>query len=100
MFNLYNLMHRRNDYPFINDTVVEKFKVPYLVESICFIDMAKSVGRVVSSMDWHPVFSGLVAVSYSFSNLSTTESRTYRRAMLARLHTNIYINPPHYACGQ
>lgn len=65
----------RNDYPIIDTTLVPKYKIPYLTESICFVDMKKSIGRVVATMDWHPVYSGLVVVAYSFSALSTSVPR-------------------------
>lgn len=60
----------RNDYPFIAKTEVLKYQVPYIEEVCCFAYIAKCKGRFVTSMDWHPEFSGVCVVSYGF-NLKT-----------------------------
>lgn len=61
----------RNDYQHISDKVVTKYKVPYMHESFCFVNLAKSLGRYVASIDWHPKYSGIVVASYTFSTSST-----------------------------
>lgn len=60
----------RNDYPFIAKSEVQKYQTPYIEEVCCFAYIAKCKGRFVTSMDWHPEFSGICVVSYGF-NLKT-----------------------------
>lgn len=61
----------RNDYPFINRNVIEKHSVPHMTESFCFSIISRTFNRFVSSIAWHPIFSGMTVTSYSFSTLST-----------------------------
>lgn len=56
----------RNDYPFIARTAVTKYQTPYIEEVCCFAYIAKCKGRYVTSMDWHPEFSGVCVVSYGY----------------------------------
>lgn len=60
----------RNDYPFIAKTKILKYQTPYIEEVCCFAYIAKCKGRYVTSLDWHPEFSGICVVSYGF-NLKT-----------------------------
>lgn len=71
------MLSSRNDYPYIGVDSVLKYKIPFLTEVFCFVDMSKTIGRVISAMDWHPVLSGLVVVAYSFTTSTTTVSRKY-----------------------
>lgn len=72
IIQFYLVLYRRNDYQHISDKVVTKFKVPYLRESFCFVNLAKSINRYVASIDWHPKYSGLVVAAYTFSVSSTS----------------------------
>lgn len=56
----------RNDYPFIAKKEIPKYQIPYLEEVCCFVNIAKCKGRYVTSLDWHPEFSGVCAVAYGF----------------------------------
>lgn len=60
----------RNDYPSIAKTEIAKYQTPYIEEVCCFAHIAKCKGRYVTSLDWHPEFSGICVVSYGF-NLKT-----------------------------
>lgn len=60
----------RNDYPFIARRDIVKYQTPFVEEVCCFANIAKCKGRFVTSMDWHPEFSGVCVVSYGF-NLKT-----------------------------
>jgi len=69
----------RNDYPFIGTKKVPRYYVPYLKEKFCFADISKSFGRIVSSVDWHPKFSGLAVAAYAFvskNTISTLDDNT------------------------
>lgn len=67
----------RNDYPFIAKKEILKYQTPYIEEICCFAYIAKCKGRFVTSMDWHPEFSGVCVVSYGF-NLKTKIIRDER----------------------
>ena len=56
----------RNDYPHIAKTEILKYQTPYIDEVCCFAYIAKCKGRYVTSMDWHPEFSGVCVVSYGY----------------------------------
>lgn len=60
----------RDDYPFIAKSEILKYQTPYIEEVCCFANIAKCKGRFITSMDWHPEFSGVCVVSYGF-NLKT-----------------------------
>lgn len=63
----------RNDYPFIARSDIPKYHTPYMQEICCFVNIPKCKGRVVTSMDWHPQFSGVCAVAYGFESLCTVK---------------------------
>ena len=46
-------------------------KVPYLEEICCFAKITRCKGRYISSLDWHPEYSGVCVASYAFETLST-----------------------------
>lgn len=61
----------RDDYNTIARKAIPRYQTPFLEEAFCFADMSKTKNRYVSSMSWHPQFSGVVAVSYTFETFST-----------------------------
>uniref|UniRef100_A0A336M1S0 CSON008647 protein n=1 Tax=Culicoides sonorensis TaxID=179676 RepID=A0A336M1S0_CULSO len=61
----------RDDYNLIARKPIPRYQTPYLEEAFCFADMSKTKDRFVSSITWHPQFSGVVAVSYTFETFST-----------------------------
>ncbi|XP_063697460.1 dynein axonemal intermediate chain 3 [Culicoides brevitarsis] len=61
----------RDDYNMIARKPTPRYNTPHLEEAFCFADMSKTKDRYVSSMSWHPQFSGVVAVSYTFETFST-----------------------------
>lgn len=71
LFFLIKIIIYRNDYPFIAKIDVPKFKTPYLKEVFCLADIAKSNGRFVCAIDWHPIYSGIAIASYTFSTSVT-----------------------------
>lgn len=62
----------RNDYPFITNKRIVKSNIPVLQELFCFADFSKTSRRYISSIDWHPTFSGVCVVSYTFDTLAST----------------------------
>jgi hypothetical protein len=61
----------RNDYPFIAKKEIQKYHTPYLEELCCFANIAKCKGRVVTSIDWHPEYSGVLVAAYGFNAICT-----------------------------
>ncbi|XP_055587594.1 dynein axonemal intermediate chain 3 [Uranotaenia lowii] len=61
----------RNDYPFISKRRVHKYITPIFEECLCFADRPKCGNRYVSSMAWHPKYSGIFVASYNFETLCT-----------------------------
>ncbi|XP_068142410.1 dynein axonemal intermediate chain 3 [Drosophila tropicalis] len=68
----------RNDYQLISSKQVVQYTNPYLQEFICFANISKSNKRFVAGYDWYPNMSGLIAVSYAFSTLATTNLASSR----------------------
>ncbi|XP_046802728.1 dynein axonemal intermediate chain 3 [Lucilia cuprina] len=64
----------RNDYPYISDKCVMHYTSPYLEETLCFANIAKSHQRYVCGFDWYPALAGLIVTSYTFSTAATIES--------------------------
>ena len=56
----------RNDYPFIAKKEIQKYQTPYLEEVCCLVNISKCKGRFVTSLDWHPEYSGVCVVAYGF----------------------------------
>lgn len=48
-----------------------RYSSSYLEEVFCFSDPSKCRGKYACSIDWHPVLSGIVAVSYTYNTLNT-----------------------------
>lgn len=61
----------RDDYNLIAKKEFPKYVQPHLQETFCFAEICKTKDRYVSSVSWHPVYSGIAAVSYTFETLST-----------------------------
>jgi len=61
----------RNDYPFISTETISKPKDNDFEELFCFIDFEKCSKRYVTSIDWHPQYSGVFVAAYTFQTVST-----------------------------
>lgn len=52
------------------------YTTPYLEETLCFANIAKSHQRYICGYDWYPVLAGLIVTSYTFTTAATIESGT------------------------
>jgi dynein intermediate chain 3, axonemal len=64
----------RNDYPFICSENISKPKQHNFEELFCFVDIEKCAKRYVSSIDWHPQYSGIFVVAYAFRTMNTMKN--------------------------
>lgn len=53
---------------------------PYLEETLCFANIAKSHHRYVCSYDWYPALAGLIVASYTFTTAATLESSNIEKS--------------------
>lgn len=74
----------RDDYRLIAKKELSRYKTPHLEETFCFAEIAKTKDRFVTSISWHPQFSGIVAVSYTFETLSTYVPNAESRNVVQR----------------
>ncbi|KAJ6637540.1 Dynein axonemal intermediate chain 3 [Pseudolycoriella hygida] len=61
----------RNDYPYVAKKQLPKYKTPHLREAFCFINLAQTIGRYVSSIAWNPKYSSMFLASYTSNALCT-----------------------------
>ncbi|KAM7350388.1 missing minor mitochondria [Cochliomyia hominivorax] len=74
----------RDDYPFISNKSVMHYSTPYLEETLCFANIAKSHKRYVCGFDWYPDLAGLIVTSYTFSTAATLESVSLQHNLIQR----------------
>uniref|UniRef100_A0A182QF20 WD repeat-containing protein 63 n=1 Tax=Anopheles farauti TaxID=69004 RepID=A0A182QF20_9DIPT len=60
----------RNEYGYISQKSVPTYREPKIREVLSFMNRSLSIGRNVCSMDWHPVWSGILVASYTFDTVS------------------------------
>lgn len=57
---------------------------PELKEKFGFADIRKSLQRYICSIDWHPLYSGLLICSYTFSTIATSTENDDKTDIIKR----------------